>query len=89
MPESRQSAAAADRETREQAGLRARFADPEVEIANNELDAIIMAAEGHPRRTMFVASRVRASVEMQPDGLATPTLVELAIQEAEQDRSWR
>lgn len=69
-------------------GLRARFAEAEVEIGTTELDAIVTASGGHPRRTMLIASRVRASAEMQPDGTASPILVKLAIDEAEEDRSW-
>lgn len=70
-------------------GLRSRFADAGVEIAERELEAILRASECHPRRTMLIASRVRASVTQEPDGVATAILVELAIKASEQDRSWR
>lgn len=70
-------------------GLRVRFIEAQVEISDGELDAIVTASGGHPRRTMLIASRIRASAAMQPDRVATPTLVELAIQEARRDRSWR
>lgn len=70
-------------------GLRARFAEAGVEIGELELDAIVHASRCHPRRTMLIASRVHASVRMQADAVATATLVELAIREAEGDRSWR
>lgn len=70
-------------------GLRSRFAEADVKIGNTELEAILTASNCHPRRTMLVASKVRASVMKQPDGVATPTVVELAIKDAERDRSWR
>jgi hypothetical protein len=70
-------------------GLRMRFDEAGVEIGENELTAILDASDCHPRRTMLVASRVRASAAKEPDGVATPTVVELAIGDAERDRSWR
>ncbi|HEU5105116.1 MAG TPA: hypothetical protein VFU11_04695 [Solirubrobacterales bacterium] len=70
-------------------GLRSRFAEAEVTIADDELEAILAASDCHPRRTMLVASRVRASAAGEPDRTATPTVVELAIKTAEGDRSWR
>lgn len=70
-------------------GLRARSTEVGIEIADTELDAIVTASAGHPRRTMLIASRVTASVRMQPDDKATATVVELAIGEAKRDRSWR
>lgn len=69
-------------------GLAARFEEVGIEIDRAELDAMVHASHCHPRRTMLIASRVRASAEMQADAVATPTLVELAIREAEGDRSW-
>jgi hypothetical protein len=70
-------------------GLADRFSEAGVEIARAELEAILGASECHPRRTMLVASRVRASALMAPDPVATPTVVEFAIKDAEGDRSWR
>lgn len=69
-------------------GLRDRFAEGKVEISNRELDAIIAAAGGHPRRTMLVAGNVHAIAAAQPDRVATSTLVELAINDSKQDLSW-
>jgi hypothetical protein len=37
---------------------------------------------------MLVAGNVYASAVAQPDGMATPTLVELAIDDSKRDRSW-
>lgn len=68
--------------------LRDRFAEGGVDISDRELDAIIAASGGHPRRTMLVAGNVYASAAAQPDKAATPTLVELAINDSEQDLSW-
>lgn len=70
-------------------GLRSRFSEAEVEIADRELEAIVLASGGHPRRTMLVASNVHSSACQQPDRAATETLVELAIRGAKGDRSWR
>jgi hypothetical protein len=70
-------------------GLRSRFAEAEVEIETRELEAIVGASGGHPRRTMLIASRVRSSVDGQLDKAASPALVELAIHAAESDLSWR
>lgn len=69
-------------------GLGERFAAAEVEIANAELDTIVQASGGHPRRTMLIASIVNTSASRQPDAQATPTLVELAVRDAQRDRSW-
>jgi hypothetical protein len=68
--------------------LRDRFAEGGVQISDRELDAIIAASGGHPRRTMLVAGNVHAIAAAQPDPVATPTLVELAINDSEQDLSW-
>jgi hypothetical protein len=68
--------------------LRDRFAEGSVQIADAELDAIIAASGGHPRRTMLVAGNVYASAASQPDRVASPMLVELAINDSKQDHSW-
>ncbi len=68
--------------------LRERFFAGGVSIDNAELDAIVAASGGHPRRTMLVASNVHASALMQIDRVATATVVELAIRDARGDRSW-
>ena len=70
-------------------GLASRFEEAGIKIGEEELSAMLIASESHPRRTMLISSRVRASAEGQPDRIATPTLVELAIREAEGDLSWR
>jgi hypothetical protein len=70
-------------------GLRERFAEAELEIEDAELQTILTASGGHPRRTMLVCSRVKTTAEGQPDRSATATLVKFAIDEAERDRSWR
>ncbi len=70
-------------------GLLARFTEAGVKIGRAELETIIRASDCHPRRTMLISSRVRSSATGQPDATATRTLVELAIQDAEEDRSWR
>lgn len=67
--------------------LRERFEEGGVTIGDPELDAIVAASDGHPRRTMLVASNVHATA-MQVGRIATETLVELAIRDAERDRSW-
>jgi hypothetical protein len=59
-----------------------------IQIADRELDAIIATSGGHPRRTMLVAGNVYATTAAQPDRVATPTLVELAINDSKQDHSW-
>jgi uncharacterized protein len=68
--------------------LRDRFSEGGVHISNRELDAIIAASGGHPRRTMLVAGNVYAIAVAQPDRVASPTLVELAINDSKQDLSW-
>jgi hypothetical protein len=70
-------------------GLRSRFEEADVRIGEDELRAILDASGCHPRRTMLVASRVRASAAKEPDRSASPIIVELAIKDAEGDRSWR
>lgn len=70
-------------------GLRSRFAEAGVEIEEAQLGAILDASGCHPRRTMLIASKVRASAAREPDGVATRIMVELAIKDAERDRSWR
>jgi hypothetical protein len=68
--------------------LRERFAEGDIEIADPQLDAIITASAGHPRRTMLIASNVHVAARMHIDGSASAALVELAIADAEKDRSW-
>jgi len=69
--------------------LRDRFEEGAVQISDRELEAIVAAAGGHPRRTMFIAAGVYARAAAQLDRVASSTLVELGIKEAERDRSWR
>jgi hypothetical protein len=69
-------------------GLRRRFAEAGVAIGDAELLAILAASDGHPRRTMLVCAHVHASAVMQPDRVATPVIVELAVRDARKDRSW-
>jgi hypothetical protein len=69
-------------------GLRDRFAEAEVEIEEKELYEILDASDGHPRRTMLIASRVHTAALAHPDRLANDTLVALAIQDARRDRAW-
>lgn len=71
------------------AGLQERFDQVGVGVERSELDTIVRASNGHPRRTMLIASRVHAAVGVDSDAIARATLVELAIGEAEADRSWR
>ncbi|HET7443393.1 MAG TPA: hypothetical protein VFJ57_01900 [Solirubrobacterales bacterium] len=70
-------------------GLRERFTEAGIQIDDEALRAILGASRCHPRRTMLVASRVQRSVAGQPDGIASGILVEVAIKDAEGDRSWR
>lgn len=70
-------------------GLRSRFERTGVTIADTELNAIVSASEGHPRRTMLISSRVHTSAHQQPDREASPIVVELAIRDAREDRAWR
>lgn len=70
-------------------GLRARFAEAGVMIADAEIYAVLESSGGHPRRTMMIASRVNDSAASQPDRRADATLVELAITDARRDRSWQ
>lgn len=69
-------------------GLRLRFDEAGVEIADDELDRIVRASDGHPRRTMLIAHKTHTSARQQPDSVATPTVVEIAVNEARRDRSW-
>lgn len=69
-------------------GLTQRFAEGGVKIGGKELLAIIEAADCHPRRTMLICARVQSSAVAAPDHEATSTLVELAIRDARNDRSW-
>lgn len=70
-------------------GLRRRFAEVDVEIEDGLLDQIVSASAGHPRRTMLVASKIHIAASQQPDRIATASIVELAIRDAREDRSWR
>jgi hypothetical protein len=69
-------------------GLRERFEEVELKVETTELERMLTASNCHPRRTMLIASRVRVSATSSRDWVASPTLVELAIEEAERDRSW-
>lgn len=69
-------------------GLATRFTEAGVSIGEQELYALLEASDGHPRRTMLVASRTHDSALAEPDRHADATLVELAIREARRDRSW-
>lgn len=71
------------------AGLRDRFGEAGIEIEDRELFTMLEASDGHPRRTMMIASRVNQAASFQPDRHADATLVELAIGDARRDRSWR
>jgi hypothetical protein len=69
-------------------GLRDRFAEAGVEIGEGQIYKIISVADGHPRRTMLIASHVHLAALAQPTHRATEALVELAIGDAKRDRSW-
>ncbi len=69
-------------------GLRERFAEGGVEIAPAQLEKIVAASGGHPRRTMLIAAYVLSSALGQPDRIATPILVELAVDDTRRDRTW-
>jgi hypothetical protein len=69
-------------------GLASRFAEAGVEIGVRELEAIVSASKGHPRRTMLIASNVRDLAAMQPQAARIEVVVEIAIQAAQRDRSW-
>ncbi len=70
-------------------GLRIRFREVGIIVEDEQLLAIVEASDNHPRRTMLVSSRVRGSAEAAPDRVATETLVELAIRDAQADHSWK
>jgi len=70
-------------------GLGERFSEAGIEIADAELEAIVAASGGHPRRTMLIAANVQSSVGLGLDEIATGLLVEVAIRDAETDRAWR
>ena len=70
-------------------GLRARFEEAGVKVDDAAIYAMLEASEGHPRRTMMVASRVLTLAKLQADRTATGTLVTLAIRDARGDRSWQ
>src|SRR5215203_2233200 len=55
-------------------GLRERFEDVGVRIETTQLKTILQASRCHPRRTMLIASRVRAAAATEPDGAAGPAL---------------
>jgi hypothetical protein len=69
-------------------GLRSRFQEAKISVKDEQLLAMVEAADNHPRRTMLIGSRVRGSAEAAPDGEVTKVLVELAIRDAKGDRSW-
>ncbi len=69
-------------------GLRRRFAEADVVIADAQLFAVVEASDGHPRRTMLIATYAHSAAVAQPDRTATAALVELAIQDARGDRAW-
>jgi len=70
-------------------GLQRKFAEVDLRIRRSEVETILSASRCHPRRTMLIASKARASAAFDRDGLVTPTIVELAVKDAEEDRSWR
>jgi Archaeal ATPase. len=69
-------------------GLRRRFEEASVNVSPGEVLAIVEASDGHPRRTMLIATLVHSAALEQPDRTATTALVELAIQDAKGDRAW-
>ena len=69
-------------------GLRRRFREADVTVNDKQLMAIVEASDGHPRRTMLIASRVHGAAAAAPKREATKVLVELAIRDAQGDRSW-
>ncbi len=69
-------------------GLRRRFGEAAVVIADEQLFAVVEASDGHPRRTMLIAAYAHSAAVAQPDRTATAALVELAIQDARGDRAW-
>ncbi len=69
-------------------GLRRRFEEIGVSIDDAELFAIVEASDGHPRRTMLIASYIHSKAVIAPDRTASSTLVELAIRDARKDRAW-
>lgn len=69
-------------------GLRLRFEEAGISLDDAELFAIVEASDGHPRRTMLIASYVHTKAELQPDTSASQALVDLAIHDARKDRAW-
>lgn len=69
-------------------GLRGRFQEAGVIVDDGQLLNIVEASDGHPRRTMLISSRVHGSAAGAPSREATKALVELAIRDAQGDRSW-
>jgi len=69
-------------------GLSERFRDADVNVSQGEILALVEASDGHPRRTMLIATLVHGAALEQPDRTASKTLVELAIGDAKSDRSW-
>lgn len=69
-------------------GLRRRFAEADVTVADEQLFAVVEASDGHPRRTMLIATYIHSSAAAQPERTATETLVDLAISDARKDRAW-
>ena len=70
------------------AGLRTRFAEAELPIGDEELETIVTASNGHPRRTMLIAAHVKNLWEAQPQAAAIGVVVEIAIEDAQKDRGW-
>jgi hypothetical protein len=68
-------------------GLGDRFEEAGMSIADEQLFAIVEASDGHPRRTMLIATYVHAAAA-QSDRTATEVMVELAIRDAKDDRGW-
>lgn len=69
-------------------GLRLRFEEVGVRIGDAELFAIVDASDGHPRRTMLIASYAHTKAMNEPDQTASDVVVELAIGDARKDRAW-
>lgn len=69
-------------------GLELRFQEAEVAIGRREILSIVEASDGHPRRTMLVATYVHAAALEQDDHAASRTLVALAIADAQRDLAW-
>jgi AAA domain len=60
-------------------GLARRFQEVDVRIDDRALSSILDASEGHPRRTMLIASNIHMAAIAQPDRVANQSLVELSM----------